>query len=323
MARQRVSKNLMQSTHQPIIRVENNITPALNSRVSLPDNNPISASKGLVVAQKPNEDDFNPEPYELTSNSVSMKTSSIDFNISVPIATKGSNRPQAVDRETVQEAPKKVAIAKQIHAQNNVTPERINSGKQPALIAQFDNQTPTSQISTLKTSASFNKEDHAPLKSEIFNKPLLDKITLHKQPYKQLSYNDEISELAAIDSQYHASTQLIGSTLPSLKINITSQPETDIAEVDIVDEAKLLNTVSPVYPNLAKRRGIEMEVKVNFIIDTNGRVKDLKFDNQSKLIYFKSAIRSAMRKWRFSPATRNNSNVESNMTKIFSFNLQS
>lgn len=323
IAQQLVSKNLVQSTHQPSIRVENNTTPALNSRMSFPEDNPLSASKGLAVAQTPNEDDFNSEPYDLTSNSVSMKTSSIDLNISVPSAPKGSNRLQPVDRKTVQETPKKVVIAKQIHAQNNVLPERINSGTQPALIAQFDNQTPTTQISTLKTSASFNKEDQAPLNSEIFTKPLRDKITLHKQPYKQLSYNDEISELAAIDSQYHASTQLIGSTPPSLKRNMTSQGDTDIAEADIVDEAKLLNAVSPVYPNLAKRRGIEMEVKVNFIIDTNGRVKDLKFDSQSKLIYFKSAIRSAMRKWRFSPATINNSNVESNMTKIFSFSLHS
>ena len=86
-------------------------------------------------------------------------------------------------------------------------------------------------------------------------------------------------------------------------------------------EAKLLNSINPVYPNLAKRRGLEMEVKVDFTIDRDGKVKDINFSQQSKLIYFKSAIRSAIRKWRFSPAMINNRKVESKMTKIFSFSL--
>ena len=106
-----------------------------------------------------------------------------------------------------------------------------------------------------------------------------------------------------------------------LKIKDTALFNKDVSEELNNFDAKLLNSVSPVYPYLAKRRGIEMEVKVNFIIDRDGRVKDLKFDQQSKLIYFKSAIRSAMRKWRFNPATENNSKVESSMTKIFSFSL--
>jgi len=85
--------------------------------------------------------------------------------------------------------------------------------------------------------------------------------------------------------------------------------------------AKLLESISPVYPNLAKRRGIEMEVTVDFTIDRDGKVKDINFTQQSKLIYFKSAIRSAIRQWRFNPATKNNRKIESKMTKIFSFSL--
>ena len=64
-----------------------------------------------------------------------------------------------------------------------------------------------------------------------------------------------------------------------------------------------------------------MEVTVDFTIDKNGRVIDINFAQQSKLVYFKSAIRSAIRKWRFTPATKNNRKVESKMTKIFSFSL--
>ncbi|MBU2893578.1 M56 family metallopeptidase [Colwellia sp. D2M02] len=87
-------------------------------------------------------------------------------------------------------------------------------------------------------------------------------------------------------------------------------------------EAKQLTSVDPVYPSLAKRKGIEIEVKVRFTIDRNGEVKDINFSQQSRLNYFKSAIRTAMRQWRFMPAKVDNKVVESQMSKIFSFSLQ-
>ena len=74
---------------------------------------------------------------------------------------------------------------------------------------------------------------------------------------------------------------------------------------------------------MAKRKGIEIEVKVNFTIDVDGQIKDINFARQNKVNYFKSSIRSAIKQWRFSPAKLNNRPIQSNMSKIFSFNLQS
>jgi len=90
----------------------------------------------------------------------------------------------------------------------------------------------------------------------------------------------------------------------------------------ILHGAKQLKSVDPVYPSLAKRKGIEIEVKVRFTIDENGQVKDITFAKQSRINYFKSAIRTAIRKWRFVPAKRNEQAIESQMSKIFSFSLQ-
>jgi len=70
-------------------------------------------------------------------------------------------------------------------------------------------------------------------------------------------------------------------------------------------DAKKLKTVNPVYPNIAKRKGIELDVEVNFTIGINGQIKDLQFNPQQKVSYFKSAIRSAIKKWRFLPAKVN------------------
>jgi len=90
----------------------------------------------------------------------------------------------------------------------------------------------------------------------------------------------------------------------------------------IVD-AKLLNAIEPRYPFLAKRKGIELEVTVHFIITKQGRVRDIEFEQQSKLHYFKRTIDSAVKQWRFVPAKQNGQPVESRMTKIFSFSIAS
>ena len=87
-------------------------------------------------------------------------------------------------------------------------------------------------------------------------------------------------------------------------------------------DAKKLKTVNPVYPNIAKRKGIELDVEVNFTIGTNGQIKNLQFIPQQKVSYFKSAIRSAIKKWRFLPAKVNGKPVESQMSKVFAFSLQ-
>ncbi|MCW8864215.1 MAG: TonB family protein [Colwellia sp.] len=87
--------------------------------------------------------------------------------------------------------------------------------------------------------------------------------------------------------------------------------------------AKQLKSVDPIYPSVAKRKGIEIEVKVNFTIDINGQIKDIKFARQNKINYFKNAIRSAIKQWRFLPAKVGDKPVESQMSKVFAFSLQS
>ncbi|MCI2285805.1 TonB family protein [Colwellia sp. MSW7] len=87
--------------------------------------------------------------------------------------------------------------------------------------------------------------------------------------------------------------------------------------------AEQLQSVDPVYPSLAKRKGIEIEVKVDFTIDIHGKIKNIQFDHQNNINYFKSSIRSAIKKWRFLPAKVDDRPVESQMTKVFAFSLES
>ena len=86
--------------------------------------------------------------------------------------------------------------------------------------------------------------------------------------------------------------------------------------------ATQLKSIDPVYPNMAKRKGIEIEVKVNFTIDINGQIKNIQFTPQSKINYFKRSILTAIKQWRFSPARLGIKPIESQMSKIFFFSLK-
>ncbi|WP_281560907.1 M56 family metallopeptidase [Thalassomonas sp. RHCl1] len=86
--------------------------------------------------------------------------------------------------------------------------------------------------------------------------------------------------------------------------------------------ARLISSVEPKYPTTAKRKGLELEVRVRFTIGVDGKVRDLVFAQNGKANYFKRNIRNAMAKWRFTPAQQDGKAVPSQMSKIFSFNLK-
>ena len=107
---------------------------------------------------------------------------------------------------------------------------------------------------------------------------------------------------------------------PLYTITSAKKPE-KTTQVTVKKAAKIISSPDPRYPSTAKRRGLELDVKVNFIIDKQGKVKDIEFEDGHKVSYFRSSIRTAMAKWRFLPAKVNGQPVESKMSKIFSFSL--
>tara|TARA_R110000737_G_scaffold112830_4_gene145983 strand:+ start:15855 stop:17816 length:1962 start_codon:yes stop_codon:yes gene_type:complete len=141
----------------------------------------------------------------------------------------------------------------------------------------------------------------------------------------QLSRDAKIADLSK--THYGLSDRLntpSNTTLPranasqsKISINVSKHNQAQTKSL----AAKLINSVEPKYPSSAKRKGIELEIMVEFNIDKNGLVKDLQFESKSKANYFRNSIRNAMKDWRFLPAKKNGRAVESKMSKIFSFSL--
>lgn len=132
----------------------------------------------------------------------------------------------------------------------------------------------------------------------------------------------EIGFFDAFNLYDKQSTKEIVQTSPAKKISKTSlEAVNQTTNLAPSLSAKLLQSQEPFYPPFAKQMGLEGDVRIEFIIGTDGLVKDVQFKSSEKTKTFKNAIRSAMKKWRFEPARVDGKAVESTMSKVFSFNL--
>lgn len=65
------------------------------------------------------------------------------------------------------------------------------------------------------------------------------------------------------------------------------------------DERAVRSRVSPVYPEIAKRLKVTGEVKLEAVVDAQGKVKDVKPVSGNHML--ETAAEDAVRQWRFEP----------------------
>ncbi|MFT0212083.1 energy transducer TonB [Pseudomonas sp. F1_0610] len=83
-----------------------------------------------------------------------------------------------------------------------------------------------------------------------------------------------------------------------------------------------LNEVLPVYPDQARRRGIEGYVKLAFTITRDGRVENIRVVDSSPRNVFDREARRAATRWRFAPRTEGGISVDREATKTLQFRLE-
>ena len=86
--------------------------------------------------------------------------------------------------------------------------------------------------------------------------------------------------------------------------------------IDIV----INNEISPKYPEIALKMGYRkgFKVKVKFLVDKNGHVKDIKFYTNSKY-GFENSVEEALKRWKFEPIIYKGSSTSTYFYKIFTF----
>jgi protein TonB len=87
-----------------------------------------------------------------------------------------------------------------------------------------------------------------------------------------------------------------------------------------VKPAKLLMSVSPMYPSLAKNQHVSGDVRVDALIDETGKVTTMKVVAGPTLL--QQAAMDALRQWRYQPATLDGKAVPMHLTVTLQFRLQ-
>src|SRR6266852_227721 len=98
-----------------------------------------------------------------------------------------------------------------------------------------------------------------------------------------------------------------------------SAPATPLAVGGDVKQAKLIFSVSPVYPMLAKNQHVSGSVMVDALIDANGRVTTMKVVSGPTLL--QQAAMDALKQWKYQPSSLDGKPVAMHLTVTIQFRL--
>lgn len=121
---------------------------------------------------------------------------------------------------------------------------------------------------------------------------------------------------------YDRSAQLIAASrevgaryneapIAQAELELASAREQNALESNVVSAAALkrVRMISPVYPESARKRGVEGWVELAFTVTPKGNVEDVEVRNASPAEVFDDAATRAVRQWRFEPVERNGEKV--------------
>jgi protein TonB len=97
-------------------------------------------------------------------------------------------------------------------------------------------------------------------------------------------------------------------------------PEAPLPIGGDVKPAELISRISPVYPPLARNQHVSGDVRVDALIDANGRVTTMKVISGPTLLH--QAAMDALRQWKYQPATLDGKQVPMHLTVTLQFRLQ-
>jgi len=126
--------------------------------------------------------------------------------------------------------------------------------------------------------------------------------------------------LALSENQVTPSADAMGGGLAGGNSKQPVAPASPLPVGGDVKPAKLLASVSPAYPSLAKSQHIEGDVRIDALIDANGHVSAMKVISGATLLH-QSAM-DALRQWKYQPAMLDGKAVPMHLTVTLQFRLR-
>ena len=110
-----------------------------------------------------------------------------------------------------------------------------------------------------------------------------------------------------------------GIEIPFEAIKITPEPVIVGARLN----TRYAEQFQPAYPTGQLRLEREGEVSVRVLVGTNGRVKQIELIDSPHVDFWTATRKQALSKWRFTPATKDGTPIESWMTLKVRFEINS
>ena len=221
-----------------------------------------------------NETPIEEKVIHITENTVPV--ASVDTHLAINRA----ELTQSVVNNTQQ--PQKIALLKASKnteiALTNIAPEQVKEERsrvipRPIIGKQQNKRSLLSQTSQTSSDLMFERTNSAALASSFENPYAAQISSLIDEP---LPTNLGTNEFNSAYKNVLERTSRLTAQQPLL--DETIERTTLIKR----ESATLITSVEPRYPSVAKRKGIELDIKVNFVINENGRVTNIQFEEKSK-----------------------------------------
>ena len=219
-------------------------------------------------------------------------------------------------------APSNPAALTNTSAQSNSGPAALSAVRAGASAETAHNAQPSSNPANAGARAVTSAS--APPAAEQPKKPILGAVHLAKpkvSPSRRAQIGGEPDAGIALnnDAQPDSSAEALNSGLAGAN----KQPSAPAAPLPIggdVRQAKLIFSVPPVYPALAKSQHVSGNVLIDALIDANGHVTTMKVVSGPSLLH--QAAMDALRQWKYQPASLDGKLVPMHLAVTIQFHLQ-
>lgn len=102
------------------------------------------------------------------------------------------------------------------------------------------------------------------------------------------------------------------------KVPVEAPQQLDEIQTMAIQQPILLRSSTPDYPAQALKRKWSEEVFVKFVVNEEGLVEQVKFENDVHRV-FRTSVKKALKKWQFEPALKDGKAIPMEVSKLFSF----
>jgi len=229
----------------------------------------------------------NPEPQQKYLASTSIPAAGKTFSTPSPVSTQP-------------EASQKASLTPAMDVQK--IPNAHDAGKPPAV----------------PTSVATRAADPAPVEEP--RKSAFSQLRLAAPKVKGGNTSAASSEADPGIALENSAANSAGPLATGLTASHGSQPAAPISVGGEVKPVQLISSVAPVYPQLARSQRVSGDVKIDALIDENGRVTGMKVVGGPVLLH--QAAMDSLRQWKYKPATLDGKAVSMHLLVTVQFRLQ-